>query len=218
VEDQQRVQRPFFKRYGFPLIVLALCLVLGAYILWSQNRAPGSALPVQGKGAPFSYTGIDGKTVSLDNTNGKVRLLYFFFSYCPDVCPPTTFLMSQAQNELKKDGLFGNKVEFLSVTIDPARDTPERLKEFGKQFDVDYSGWKFLRGDENQTAALAMKYQVPVQKGADGNFSHMNLIVLLDQKGQIRDWISAQDYFANGKNNLPLSDLVKEIKGLTGKG
>jgi protein SCO1/2 len=213
VENQQRVQRPFFKRYGFPLIVLALCLVLGAYILWSQNRNSGSGLQVQGKGAPFSYTNIDGKPVSLANTNGKVRLLYFFYSYCPDVCPPTTFLLSQVQDQLKKDGLFGNKVQFLSVTIDPKRDTPKRLKEFANQFNVDFGGWKFLRGDETQTAALATKYQILVNN-TKGNFSHSNLIVLLDQKGQIRDWISANDYFMYGKKNLPLSDLVTEIKSL----
>ncbi|WP_169306749.1 SCO family protein [Cohnella pontilimi] len=212
MEAQDKVQRPFLKRYGFPLIVLALCLALGGYVLWSQNK--GSSLPVQGQGEPFAYTDTEGKIVSLENTNGKVRLLYFFFSYCPDVCPPTTFLMSQAQEKLKKDGLFGDKVQFLSVTIDPTRDTPERLKQFADQFDVDYAGWKFMRGDEKQTAELAKKYQILVTKDDKGNFGHMNLIVLLDKKGQIRDWISANDYFAKGKDNRPLSDLVKEIKSL----
>jgi protein SCO1 len=211
LDGQEAVRRPFLKRYGFPLIVLVLCLALGSYVLWSQNK--GSSLPVQGKGEPFSYTDIEGKTVSLENTNGKVRLLYFFFSYCPDVCPPTTFLLSQAQDELKKDGLFGDKVEFLSVTIDPKRDTPQRLKEFAKQYGADFSGWKFLRGDEKQTAALATKYKILVDD-TNGNFSHSNVIVLLDDKGQIRKWISANDYFMFGKDNLPLSDLVNTIKSL----
>lgn len=200
-------------KYVFPLIVLAVCLALGGYILWNQNQ--GSKLPVEGQGAEYSYTDTDGQTVSLSNTNGKVRLLYFFFSYCPDVCPPTTFLMSQVQDELKKDGVFGDKVQFQSVTVDPSRDTPERLKEFAGKFDVDFSGWKFMRGDEAETAALAKKYQILVTKDpATGDFSHMNLIVLLDKKGQIRDWISANDYFMNGDQNRPLSEIVDKIKGL----
>ncbi|WP_123039418.1 SCO family protein [Cohnella candidum] len=197
------------KRYTFPLIVLAVCLVLGGYILWSQNST--SKYP---KGADFSYTDTDGQTVTLKNTNGNVRLLYFFYSYCPDVCPPTTFLMSQVQDELKKTGDFGKDVEFLSVTIDPTRDTPERMKEFGGKLGADLSGWKFLRGDEKATAELAKKYQILVTKDEEGNFGHMNLIVLLDKKGRIRDWISANDYFANGKDNLPLSDFVKKITDL----
>jgi protein SCO1 len=208
VEQQQGVSANR-RRYTFPLIVLAVCLVLGGYILWNQYG--GSKYP---KGADFSYSDTDGKTVTLKNTNGDVRLLYFFFSYCPDVCPPTTFLMSQVQDELKKEGVFGNKVQFLSVTIDPTRDTPERMKEFGSKFGADFSGWKFLRGDEKETADLARKYQILVTKDDQGNFGHMNLIVLLDKKGRIRNWISANDYFANGDKNLPLSDFVKQIKDL----
>jgi len=197
-------------KFLFPLIVLGVCLVLAGYVFWNQYGT--SKYP---QGADFSYTDMNGETVTLKNTNGSVRVLYFFFSYCPDVCPPTTYLLSQAQEELKQDGLFGGKVKFLSVTIDPVRDTPERLAEFAGQFDADASGWKFLRGDEQETAELAKKYQILVSKDADGNFGHMNLLVLLDKKGKIRDWISANDYFANGDQNLPLSDLVQKIKSLT---
>jgi protein SCO1/2 len=196
-------------RYVFPLILLAVCLVLAGYILWNQYGS--SPYP---KGADFSYSDTEGQTVTLKNTNGDVRLLYFFFSYCPDVCPPTTFLMSQAQDELKKEGLFGDKVKFLSVTIDPTRDTPARLKEFGDKFGADYTGWKFLRGDEKETAALAKEYQILVTKDNNGDFGHMNLIVLLDKKGRVRDWISANEYFMNGDKNRPLNELVDKIKKL----
>ncbi|WP_276354032.1 SCO family protein [Cohnella caldifontis] len=210
-QEQQGTSAPASraKRYAFPLAVLAVCVILAAYVLWNQYG--GSKYP---KGADFAYTDLDGQTVTLKNTNGSVRLLYFFYSYCPDVCPPTTFLMSQVQDELKKEGKFGSEVKFLSVTIDPTRDTPERLKEWSAQFGADPGGWKFLRGDEKATADLAKQYQILVTKDAEGNFGHMNLIVLLDKKGRIRDWISANDYFANGDRNLPLSDFVKQITDL----
>lgn len=212
--EQNRQSRqaasPNPRRYAFPLIVLAVCVVLGGYLWWSQS--PASAK--YEKGADFSYLDVDGNTVTLENTNGAVRVLYFFFSYCPDVCPPTTFLLSQAQEELKKEGLFGDKVKFLSVTIDPERDTPERLREFAGMFDADLSGWKFLRGDEQETAELAGKYKVMVGKDKNGEFWHANLIVLLDKKGNIREWVSANDFILYGKDNRPLADLVNKIKAL----
>jgi len=196
-------------KFLFPLIVLGICLVLAGYIFWNQYGS--SKYP---QGADFSYTNLNGETVTLKNTNGDVRVLYFFFSYCPDVCPPTTYLLSQVQDELKKDGLFGSKVKFLSVTIDPTRDTQERLKEFSSQFDADYSGWEFLRGEEQETFELANKYQIFASKDAEGNFGHSNLLILLDKKGKIRDWISANDYFMYGKDNKPISDVVQKIKDL----
>lgn len=205
-------QRSWLKRYGFSLIVLALCIVMGYYILQQQNK--GEELPVIKAGAEFSYLDTEGNTVTLSGTNGKARLLYFFFASCPDVCPPTTALMSQVQDELKEDGVFGEEVEFLSVTIDPTRDTPEVLKEYADRFSTDPKGWKFLRGDEKETAKIAENYGILVVKDNDGNFSHMNLIVLLDEDGQIRDYINANDYILEGENNLSPSEMAKKIKSV----
>lgn len=204
--------KTFLQRYGFPLFVLALCVALGLYLWYSLNKE--EELPVNGVAPAFTYTDVDGNNVSLADSDGKVRLLYFFFAFCPDVCPPTTAIMSQVQDELKEEGLFGNKVQFLSVTIDPTRDTPEVLTEFADRFDADSQGWSFLRGDEQATFDLAEAYKMMAGKDKDGNFYHSNLIVLIDQKGQIRDWISANDYFMYGDDNLPASDMTKLIKRL----
>ncbi len=207
--------RSFLQRYGFPLVLLALCVALGVYLLVSQNKTEGDNMPVQQAGIDFSYPDTDGNEVTLQNTNGKVRLLYFFFANCPDVCPPTTALLSQVQDELKKDGVFGSKVEFMSVSIDPERDTTEVLKDYADTFDADLTGWKFLRGDEKATAELAKKYQILVTKDNEGNFGHMNLIVLLDQKGNVRDWIMANDYIEpDAADKLTPKDMAKKIESL----
>lgn len=208
------VRKPWLKRYGFSLILLALCVVMAIMIF--QQQRPKTELPVQGPGAEFSYVDLDGETVTLSGTNGKVRLLYFFFANCPDVCPPTTFVMSQVQDELKEQGLFGEQVQFLSVTIDPENDTTEALRDFAKRFDADPAGWKFLRGDEQETADLAEKYSIWVGKDNDGNFGHMNLIVLLDKDGQIRDWISANDYIQleEGQDRKSPGEMTNLIKSL----
>ncbi|MFC5469944.1 SCO family protein [Cohnella suwonensis] len=213
--EPARARKTWIQRYGFSMVLLALCLVMGYYIIAQQNKSESADLPYDKPGAEFSYLDTDGNTVTLSNTNGKVRLLYFFFATCPDVCPPTTAIMSQVQDELKKDGVFGSEVEFLSVTIDPTKDTTDNLKKYADQFGADTTGWKFLRGDEKATADLATnKYDILVNKDPDGNFGHMNFIALLDKEGHIRDYISANDYFDNGDENKSPKEMAKQIKSL----
>jgi len=209
---QASAKLPFIRRYAFPLILFGLCVVLGVYLLVNSLSSGSGKLEDKGAAADFTYSDIDGNQVTMSAENGKVRLVYFFYSNCPDVCPPTTFMMSQVQDQLKAEGKFGSQVEFLSITIDPTRDTPEALKAFGDKFHADYTGWKFLRGDEQATADLAKKYGLAVIKDEDGNFGHSNLIVLVDKKGRIRDYISPQ---ANGDpTDVSADELTKEIKSL----
>lgn len=216
VAPVKQQERTSLQRYTFPLIMLAICLALGGYLLYSQNEADKQAneLPVREGGTEFSFTDTDGNEVTLQNTNGKVRLLYFFFASCPDVCPPTTAILSQVQDELKEEGLFGDKVQMLSVSIDPTHDTTEVLKDYADTFDADLTGWKFLRGDEKETAAIAEKFGVMVYKDDKGNFSHSNVVVLLDENGKIRDWISGMDYIEAdaGEEKLQPSDMVAQVK------
>ncbi|WP_339157692.1 SCO family protein [Paenibacillus sp. FSL W8-0186] len=174
------------KKYKWTWIMLAICVILAGYLLWSSLAKP--KLPVIGTVAPFSLENVDGNNVALEDTNGKVRLFYFFFSNCPDVCPVTTLRLSQVQDELKEKGLFGKDATIVSVTFDPERDTRERLKEFGDKFKADYSGWYFLRGDQQQVIDLAMNsFKILVNQDRDGNFVHMDLIGLVDRKGNIRE-------------------------------
>ena len=71
----------------------------------------------------FSMENVDGRNISLADTQGKVRLFYFYFTSCPDVCPITTFTLSQVQDLLKEDGTFGDKASFVSISFDPKVDT-----------------------------------------------------------------------------------------------
>lgn len=176
------------KKYKWTWIMLAICVVLAGYLLWTSIAKP--KLPVIGTVAPFSLENVDGNNVALEDTNGKVRLFYFFFSNCPDVCPITTLRLSQVQDELKEKGVFGKDATIVSITFDPERDTRERLKEFGDKFKADYSGWYFLRGDQGQVIDLAMNsFKILVNQDKDGNFVHMDLIGLVDRKGNIREMI-----------------------------
>jgi protein SCO1/2 len=183
----------FLRKNWFTLAVTVILLAMiasFAYKLWFSDASAGKSHSLDKiKAAPdFALQDLSGNTVTKENTNGKVRLFYFFYSSCPDVCQPTSFLLSQVQDELKKNRLFGEKAQIFSVTIDPAVDTPQKLTQFGAQFHNDPSGWKFLRGDEKKTADLAEQFGIMVVKQKDGTFTHSNAILLVDKKGDLRTY------------------------------
>lgn len=86
-----------------------------------------------------------GKPYSFRNMEPKVRLLEFVYTNCPDICPSTSFQMKQLKERLEKDGLFKNKVEFITITIDPTRDTQQVMQTYANMFGVesDDEGWIF---------------------------------------------------------------------------
>jgi protein SCO1/2 len=200
----------FARKHAFKIAVLALCAAMGIYLYLSSTKEAAPNLDQNYKAPSFELTDLDGNKVSLENTNGKVRVIYFFYANCPDVCPPTTFLMSQAQNELKKQGTFGKDVEFLSITFDPVRDTPEAMKKFASKFDIDSSGWKFLREDsEEQTKELMKGFGLGLIKDNNGYFTHADAITFVDRQGSVRKaMIGAKDETQNADN------IVKVVNAL----
>ncbi|HEY0829397.1 MAG TPA: SCO family protein, partial [Bacilli bacterium] len=134
-----------------------------------------------------------GEEVTLKNTDGKVRLVYFFFASCPDVCLPTTHMISKVQEGLKEEGVLGSEARIISITFDPVIDTTENLKAFAALNKADTKSWDFLRGDEEYSKELAEKYKVQVIKDKEGDFLHSNRIVLIDGKRNIRKAYSGND-------------------------
>jgi protein SCO1/2 len=184
----------FIKKHSFKIAVLALCAAMGIYLLFTYVWKPAEPLPVIQAAPAFEMTDIDGNTVSLESTNGKVRLVYFYFANCPDVCPPTTFLLSEVQEKLREQGTLGKEAELISITFDPERDTPEAIREFAGNTFAEFDGWHFLRGEEDATIELARNFEVGVKKDEVNNsYIHFNVITLVDDKGQIREWINGSD-------------------------
>ncbi|WP_270165092.1 SCO family protein [Paenibacillus sp. SYP-B4298] len=196
----------FMKRHAFKIAVLALCALMGIYLLSTMNLG-GEPLKKMGPAPAYEMQDVEGNTVSLESTNGKVRLYYFYFSYCPDVCPPTTAQLAKVQEAMKKDGGFGDQFLIQQITIDPNRDTPERIKDYASKFEADFAGWKFLRGEEAATHALAKEYGVTVIKADEQTFSHTNYFILVDQQGEVRRYIKADE-------ETDMDQVVKDIKRL----
>ncbi|WP_017754296.1 SCO family protein [Calidifontibacillus oryziterrae] len=120
------------------------------------------------------------------NMPEKVRLIEFMYINCPDVCPVTTVRMNQVRKMLEEQGVFGDKVEFLTVTIDPERDTQEKLQDYAKLFDItdDNSGWYFLRGSLEDTKKLSDPFLFMFRDPGTGYLIHSNFSYLLNTKNK----------------------------------
>jgi len=150
------------------------------YLVWPKEEK----LPVLDKVDPFSLQSIDGQEYHSDND--KVKLLTFFYTKCPDICPLTMVDFQKLQEELQNKDLFGKHVELVAITLDPEVDTKEIIKSYSQSFRADYDGWKFLRGSEDETQAIADLYHMKYKK-LEGDFiAHNTTMFLIDQDQQIR--------------------------------
>jgi protein SCO1 len=185
-----RMLLPFIhevQRHWFKAMVILLIVAISVSIAYGlkQGRSP---LPKMKKAPDFTLQNLQGQNVSLSESNGKVRLIEFFFASCPDICPATTSNMVLMQNNLKKKKAFGSSVQFVSITFDPERDTPEALQQYAKMLGIDQgSGWQMLHGTEETTLKIANDFGLMVVKQKDGQFVHsISSLFLIDQEGFIR--------------------------------
>ena len=108
----------------------------------------------------------------------------FIFTVCSDTCPILTPMMSLVQDQLGQQ--FGTKVAFVSITIDPERDTPEMLRLYAQMYGANPVGWRFLTGSPNVIRDLTRSYGVFVSKTANGDIDHSFLTSIVDKKGILR--------------------------------
>ena len=146
---------------------------------------PDQPVPPQGTkiGGPFTLTDMDNKVVHDTDFRGKYLLVYFGYTYCPDMCPTGLQGIAHVLDQLGQDA---DKVAPLFITIDPARDTPEKLKAYSASFHPNIIG---LTGTNQEIAAVAKAYQVYYTKGekvddTDYVMDHSSLIYLMDPNGQ----------------------------------
>jgi protein SCO1/2 len=162
---------------------IALCMVAAC----GQPAAPRfHATDVTGAnfGKALALTDHTGKPRTLADFQGKVVVIFFGFTRCPDVCPTTLAEMAKVVKELGADG---GKVQVLFVSVDPERDTRELLKQYVTAFHPSFLG---LAGDAEATARTAKEFKVYVQKqpAKDGGYSvdHSAGTFILDNQGRLR--------------------------------
>ena len=145
------------------------------------------------KAPDFLLTNQDSILISNDDMIGKVYVLEFFFTRCPDIC------IEMNQNMKLLDEEFGDSNDFgiISITIDPNNDTPSILKKYSEALDVKSQNWHFLTGEKDYIYDLAnIGFNIFANQNSNfiGGFEHQGYFALIDKDGYIR---SRKDSFGN---------------------
>jgi protein SCO1 len=132
---------------------------------------------------------IDSHTESFDleKLRGKVVLVSFIYTTCNGVCPLTTRALSGVRTKLEEAKLWGKSVEFVSITLDPARDTPKVLEDYAKLWHADVASWHFLTGAPEDVARVIEAWDMWVKSDAKGVLDHPSRIFLIDRRGRQRE-------------------------------
>jgi protein SCO1/2 len=162
------------------IIIFSLALVAGCD---SGPRFKSADITGAEYGKTLALTDHTGKPRKLEDWHGKVVVLFFGFTQCPDVCPTT---MLEVANQLKKLGSDAEKVQVLFVTLDPERDSQELLGKYVTAFDPRFLG---LRGDLPATQRAAKEFKIYFEKrkvGDSYSIDHSGQSYVIDRSGRLR--------------------------------
>lgn len=186
--------------------------LLGGVLLLVTTLVWAKPLPINTRlGGDFQLpsTQVDsegkpGKPANLSDFHGKVVLLNFGYTHCPDICPMVVARMTQVVKRLGKDAA---EVQGVFVTFDPERDTAQRLYEYLQYFNRDFVGFTGTPEQIKQAAKqFGVIYMPQRGESAAGTlFTHSDFIYLLDRQGRVRA------LFATDK---PLQDMVQDVRSL----
>ena len=219
-------------------MILALVLPLAAYyvvkrksetaVTMPRHYLPDSVVVVTKKGkrvndtawhqlADFSLTNQEGMPVTWDSLKGKIIIADFFFTHCPTICPQMTLNMKRMAESIHNGQRVGDRtnkqVRFLSFSIDPERDSVERLKYWADKYQIDPEQWWLLTGDKKVIYDMVieeMKVGLVDGKGIDTNFIHSDRFVLIDSNRHVRGYYSGLDEEALAKLSKDLVLLTME--------
>lgn len=224
-------------------VMLAILLPLTAYFIvkrksetavtMPRHYLPDSVVTITKKGkrvedtawhrlADFTFTNQEGKKVTWDSLRGKIVIADFFFTHCPTICPRMTLNMKRMAESIHNGQRVGDQtnkqVHFISFTIDPERDSVERLKYWADKYQIDPEQWWLLTGDKKAIYDMVieeMKVGLVDGQGVDTNFIHSDRFVLIDTNRFVRGYYKGLDSVALARlsNDLVLLTLEKDPKG-----
>lgn len=161
--------------------LLAALLLAGALAGCGDRPPPfrGTALPPVEWGRDFTLTSHTGARLDTAVLRGRVQVLFFGFTHCPDICAPTLVKLAQAKSAL---GVDAARVQVLFITVDPDHDTPQQLARYVPTFDPTFIG---LTGSAGELLAVARDHKVHAE-GEGGTIVHTGAVLVKDTAGRMR--------------------------------
>jgi protein SCO1/2 len=173
------------------IVAAAVCALV--FTLWGCESKPVfnslDVTGIDGYGTDFRLTDHTGRTRTMADFRGKVVVMFFGYTQCPDVCPTTLSEMRQVMQTLGKDS---ERLQVLFVTVDPARDTPELLSKYVPAFNPTFLG---LYGDTAATEKVAKDFKIMYRR-AEGKTTesytvdHSAASLVFDPQGRLRLFVS----------------------------
>ncbi len=181
-------------------------LLLAALLLVACTASPpafrGTDLSMVGWGKDVTLTAHTGARVSTADFRGKVTVLFFGYTHCPDICAPTLTKLAAVRKALGSDA---EKVQVLFITVDPKHDTPKQLAAFVPKFDPSFIG---LTGTPAEIGAVAAEYKVaysqtPARPQQQVLIDHSGGMLVKDRTGKLRLLF---------KNDMPVADMTADLR------
>lgn len=154
----------------------------------------------------FSFTNQDGQPLSASFVKGKIWVGCYFFTSCPSICPKMVAALKGVQNSFRDD----TSVRLLSFTVDPERDTYQKLGSYASAKGLDTKQWQLATGDKRDLYRFARNGMFIVATDGNGgpdDFIHSDRVVLTDRQGHIRGYYDGTDV-------ADMQKLVRDIKKL----
>jgi len=171
-------------RYATRLVSFLACVLLCMTTQAADVEALKAGIFNPPREAPdFSVLGSDGAPLALSRYRGKVVVLAFGYTSCPNVCPVTLAVLAQVHRKL---AALGSQVQVIYLTVDPERDSAERMKQYLAAFDSTFVGGT---GTDAQMAAVRRSYGVTAEKvgtGKDYAVAHSSFVYLITREGKLR--------------------------------
>ena len=193
-----------------PVLFLLLPIAPATFPVWGHDQ--NAAQKVQGAERrevqipikDFTLTDQAGRPFRFQSLRGKVAIVAFAYTTCPDVCPLITAAMRQVQ-----DGLQGEerrRTFLLTVTTDPEIDTPAVLAAYARRYGVELGTWAFLTGDAASLSKVWQNFGVGVKRLARGLIDHTSLTAVIDPSGTMR--------FAYVGSSPDAKMILRDVRGL----
>lgn len=162
------------------------------------RRAVNIAVP------DFTLTDQNGKPYRFASARGKLVLVTFIFTTCPDVCPLLTAHFASIQRALQEKKI--KDYQLISITTDPERDTARVLKDYAGHYKADFKTWSFLTGSREELAKVWKEFGLHVVKNESGQVQHTTFTTLVDRRGYRR-----VDYYGDKWQE---QEVLKDLQSL----
>jgi protein SCO1/2 len=203
--------------------VLVLPALLYLFFVYGQNEVffqtldyvgPEEVVEVDGTFDTVAYD-VDSNLVSRASLDSNIYVLSFFFATCPTICPAMNFHLNEIEKRFKGYDQF----KLVSITVDPTKDSPAKLKQYQQERNYSTSKWTFLTGDQEAIYDLAKGVYLNAfeDQTAEGGFLHSTSAVLVDWDGHIRSRTDDLGNIVGSYDVLEvtqLNDLEDDIKVL----